>query len=191
MKNVLSAANTQVAQLMSEGYMISFGDSSFGYAFRVDLQNGESFVRVKVENEHDFENGDQIVLSVVEIAEADGFESKDAVVRFEKTWFVVDDKRKDFGRHVRDYVLTDNEEERKTIKETRRNRYRAQVARKAVDLTPSTALIRMLKKRKGFSNATRANITVQRVKTGYQVKMAGRNGGADKVEVIRLPRASC
>ena len=55
------------------------------------------------------------------------------------------------------------------------------------ELQPSATLIRSLKQRKGFTNATRNNIRVYRCVAGYTIEMAGRNGAKAKSELIRLP----
>lgn len=55
------------------------------------------------------------------------------------------------------------------------------------ELQPSATLIRLLKQRKGFTNATRNNIRVYRSAAGYTIEMAGRNGAKAKSELIRLP----
>lgn len=190
MKNVLAAANEQVARLMSEGYMISFGDSSHGCTFRVDLENSESFVRVEVEEKHGFGKSDSFVLRVIEINEADGFEPDDAVVHFTKTWYVIErlyDTR--LGRWLSDYILTDCEEESDAITEKRHERRVA--ARETYyfnELTPSATLIRNLKKRAGFSNATRNTISVKRVQNGYEIRLKARDGHVSRTETIRFPK---
>lgn len=189
MKNVLAAANEQVARLMNEGYMISFGDSSFGHTFRVDLENGESHVRVKVEENHGFGSADTVVLSVITISEADDFERKDAEVLYVKTWYIVERLRERFGRWLNNYLLTEDKDESDTIAEKRYSRrVSARAAYYGMELTPSAALIRSLKKRAGFSNATRNNISVKRVEKGYEVRLKARDGHISRAEIICFPR---
>ena len=66
-------------------------------------------------------------------------------------------------------------------------RYLASDRDTRTELQPSAALIRRLKQRKGFTNATRNNIRVYRCVAGYTIEMAGRNGAKAKSELIRLP----
>lgn len=189
MKNVLAAANEQVARLMSEGYMISFMNASFGYKFRVDLENGNKFVRVKVEEDYSIGSADTLVLSVIEINEADGHEYKDAVVFYSKTWYIVERLRKSIGRWLNDYNLVESQEESDTITKKRNARWVAKnVDRSIRELTPTASLIRALKNRKGFSNATRNNILVTRVNGGYEIKLKARDGHVSRTEVIKFPK---
>ena len=189
MKNILAAANEQVARLMSEGYMISFMNSSFGYKFRVDLENGDKFVRVKVEEQCGYDSADMMILSVIEIAEADGFESKDAAVLYSKTWYVVERLRNSIGRWMNDYILIESKEESDVILEKRRSRLVAKFAgRSAHELTATASLIRRLKNRKGFSNATRNNIVITRVNGGYKLELKARDGHVSRTEIIKFPK---
>ncbi|MBO6266975.1 MAG: hypothetical protein J6M06_01950 [Synergistaceae bacterium] len=189
MKNVLAAANEQVASLMSKGYMISFMNSSFGYAFRVDLENGDKRVRVKVEEKHGFRSADTMVLTVIEIAKADGFESENAEVFYSKTWYVVESLHDSVGNWLSDYLLTESEEEINAIREKRHNRYAAsRESYYTKTLTPSAALIRGLKKRTGFSNTTRNTIIVKRTEKGYELNLKARDGHISRTETIRFPK---
>ncbi len=189
MNDVLAAANKQVAQLMERGYMICFGDSSFGYAFRVDLENNGKYVRVKVEETCGFGKLGTVTLTVMEIPSPDGFERDDAVIWYEKVWYIVSDKDASCGRWQRDHVLTDSKDESETIVEKRRARRNAQrISRTSDELTPSASLIRALKSHKGFSNATRNTIMVLRVNGGYEISLKARDGHISRKEVIHFPK---
>lgn len=190
MNDVLREANERVASLMSEGYMISFGDSSFGYKFRVDLENGEKRVRVKVQHTTLFPTS-VVELAVIEIPGADDFERGDAAVFYSKTWYVIDEKRHG------EYILTESKEEMDAVEMKRRERNErmyGMTAHRRGQYTPSgclkptAALIRKLKSRKGFTNATRDRIRVIRVKDGYEVSLKAREGHIRRQEIIRFPQ---
>lgn len=189
MKNVLAAANEQVARFMNEGYMISFMNSSFGYKFRVDMEAGESRIRIKVENKYGFRTADTMVLTVLTIDEADGFEHDDAEIIYSKTWYVIEHLRNSVGRWMDDYILIEDEDESEAITEKRHARWTAKRDKYfGQALTPTASLIRALKNRKGFSNATRNNILVVRVPNGYEIKLKARDGHVSRTEVIKFPK---
>ena len=187
MNDILREANKQVASLMSEGYMISFMNSSFcGYKFRVDLEKGEKRVRVKVQEASVFPTH-MFELAVIEIPNADGFERGDAAVFYSKTWYVIDEKRGG------EYILTESKDEMEAVERKRQERSERQYGMTAHRrgqytpngcLKPTAALIRKLKGRKGFTNATRDRILVIRVKDGYEISLKAREGHIRRTEVI-------
>ena len=79
-----------------------------------------------------------------------------------------------------------SEEEGAAANELRKNRYSSRHVPAEKELSVTAALIRLLKSRKGFTNATRNNITVRRCAAGYKIIMASRNGSS-KQELIRFP----
>lgn len=179
--DILTAANAQVAEYMAQGYMICWMNGSFGYRFRVDLQKGESFIRVKVDRFYkysDYVNG--LYLQVITIPGADAFEQEDAEVLYYKEFY-------DLSRFDNEEVFTESYEEKKACAEKVHTRCAARHSSKPEPLPVSAALIRALKKRRGFTNATRNNVIVRRCTDGYAVTMMGRNG-ACKEEIIRFPK---
>lgn len=87
----------------------------------------------------------------------------------------------------RGQAFTESLEEKQAACEKVIARYLASDRDTRTELQPSAALIRQLKQRKGFTNATRNNIRVYRCVAGYTIEMAGRNGAKAKSELIRLP----
>lgn len=184
MNDILAAANAKVAEYMTDGYMISFGDSSFGYAFRVDMVKGNRCIRVKICNSQCNDiHFDSRVLTVVEVNRPEGFEPKDADPLFIRTFYAIN------PYSYKPRVFTESLDEINEIVSKNAKRYHARygyIADKG--LTLSAAFIRRLKRRKGFSNATRNNIKVQRIDDGYEIKLMGKNGLASRIATIRFPR---
>ena len=184
MNDILAAANAKVAEYMADGYMIAFGDSSFGYAFRVDMVKGKHCIRIKVCNSrYNDIRFDSLILAVVEVNCPEEFEPKDAEPLFIREFYAINP----YSYKTR--VFTESLDEINEIVSKKAKRYHARYGYTAKEgLTLSAAFIRKLKRRKGFSNATRNNITVQRVEDGYEIKLMGKKGLASRVEVIRFPR---
>ena len=183
LKDILAAANAKVAEYMAQGYMISWMNASFGYKFRVDLEKNGDCVRVKVDSFHNWECASSIgglSLQVVRIARADTFEDRDVEPLYSKNFY-------DLSRYGRGQAFTESLEEKQAACEKVIARYLASDRDTRTELQPSAALIRQLKQRKGFTNATRNNIRVYRCVAGYTIEMAGRNGAKAKSELIRLP----
>lgn len=179
--DILAAANAQVTEYMAQGYMICWMNGSFGYRFRVDLQKGDSFIRVKVDRFYKYsDHMEGLFLQVVVIPGADAFEQEDAEVLYYKEFY-------DLSRYGREEVFTESYEEKKACVEKVHDRWASRYSNKPEPLPVSTAFIRVLKMRKGFTNATRNNVTVRRCTDGYAVTMMGRNG-ACKEEIIRFPK---
>lgn len=180
--DILAAANEKVAEYMAQGYMICWMNGSFGYRFRVDLQKENSFIRVKVERFQKYsDHMDGLCLQVVVIPSADAFEQEDAEVLYCKKYY-------DLSRFGEEEVFTESYEEKQTCVEKIQTRYALQHNSMPEPLPVSSAFIRALKKRKGFTNATRNNIIVWRCTDGYAVAMMGRNGAICKSEIIRFPK---
>ena len=184
LKDILAAANAKVAEYMAQGYMISWMNSSFGYKFRVDLEKNGDCVRVKVDSFHNWERASSIeglTLQVVRISRADAFEDRDVEPLYSKNFY-------DLSRFGRESAFTESLEEKQAACNKVLARYRAQPDKNArTYLQPSAAFIRQLKQRKGFTNATRNNISIYRSTAGYTSERAGRNGAKAKSELIRLP----
>ena len=184
MNDILVAANAKVAEYITDGYIISFGDSSFGYAFRVDMVKGNRCIRIKVCNSRCNDiRFDSLALAVVEISGPEEFEPKDAEPLFVQEFYAINP----YSHKPR--VFTESLDEINEIVSKKAKRYHARYGY-MVDkgLTLSAAFIRKLKRRKGFSNATRNNVKVQRVDEGYEIKLMGKNGLASRIEIIRFPR---
>ena len=183
LKDILAAANAKVVEYMAQGYMISWMNASFGYKFRVDLEKNGDCVRVKVDSFHNWERAASIeglTLQVVRISCADAFEDRDVEPLYSKNFY-------DLSRYGRGQAFTESLEEKQVACDKVIARYLASDRNTRTELQPSATLIRSLKQRKGFTNATRNNIRVYRSVAGYTIEMAGRNGAKAKSELIRLP----
>lgn len=183
------------AEYIAQGYTFNASTMSGhqGEIAKVDLTNGTEVIRVVVDGTR---SKDDYWIDGVRIAVCRctddvkpnsfsrwaTFWTQNAEVIYEETYFEI-------GRNSREKFYG-TYEEALAARELHRERY---VARKVNTanraLTPSAALIRQLKQRKGFSNATRNNITVERRESGYAITMAGRNGAKAKCELIRFPKA--
>ena len=182
------------AEYIAKGYTFNSATMSGqqGEIAKVDLTNGVEIIRIVLD---DFHTYDELELDGVRVAalrcagditpNAYGCHqtiwTDNCEVIFEEKFYALGEK---YGRREPMY---DTLEAATAAKQLQYDRRRARRVNTDTALTPSAALIRMLKHRKGFTNATRSNITVTRVYNGYQVKMAGRNGGMSKSELIRLP----
>lgn len=164
-----------------------------GEIAKVDLTNGVETIRIVID---DTRSKDDYWIDGIRVAVCRctddvkpnsynswaTFWTSKAEVIYEETYFEIGSncREKFYGTY----------EEALAAHELHRARY---VARKVNTtnriLLPSAALIRQLKKRKGFTNATRNNITVERRESGYAITMAGRNGAKAKRELIRFPKA--
>ena len=184
LNDILAAANAKVAEYMAQGYMISWMNSSFGYKFRVDLEKNGDYVRVKVDSFHDWTGPmdiEGLSLQVVRISRPDSFEDRDAEPLYAKEFY-------ELSRYNRQEAYTESLEEKQAACNKVIERYRSRPDHNPrVELQATAALIRRLKQRKGFTNATRNNIRVYRVLAGYTIEMAGRNGAKTKSELIRFP----
>ena len=186
LNDILVAANAKVTEYMAQGYMISFMNSSFGYKFRVDLEKDGDCIRVKVDRFYDWADHldiEGLSLQVVRISQADAHEARDAERIYSKDFY-------DLSRFGRESAFTESLEEKQAACNKVLARYRARPDKNArTYLQPSAAFIRQLKQRKGFTNATRNNISIYRSAAGYTIEMAGRNGSKAKARLVRLPSA--
>lgn len=138
---------------------------------------------VKVDSFHNWELASSIEglnLQVVRISCADAFEDRAVEPLYSKNFY-------DLSRYGRSQAFTESLEEKQAACDKVIARYLASDRDTRTELQPSAALIRRLKQRKGFTNATRNNIRVYRSVAGYTIEMAGRNGAKAKSELIRLP----
>jgi len=185
MNSILTAANEQVRFFMLQGYMISFGNASFGYKFRVDLERGEKHIRVKVVENYHF-TGSVFTLTVLTIDAADDFERETAEVLYTKSWYALEE----LGCYGSgDYVFTDDEAIYNEAIEKRKARYAARRMPVRKSLTPSRELIRHLKTYcYGFTNATRNTIVVYRTPNGYEVGLKARDGHVSRTQNVNFPK---
>ena len=133
--------------------MISWMNASFGYKFRVDLEKNGDRVRVKVDSFHNWELASSIEglnLQVVRISCADAFEDRAVEPLYSKNFY-------DLSRYGRSQAFTESLEEKQAACDKVIARYLASDRDTRTELQPSAALIRRLKQRKGFTNATRAH----------------------------------
>lgn len=143
-------------------YMISWMNASFGYKFRVDLEKNGDCIRVKVDSFHNWERAASIeglTLQVVRISCADVFEDRDVEPLYSKNFY-------DLSRYGRGQAFTESLEEKQVACDKVIARYLASDRNTRTELQPSATLIRSLKQRKGFTNATRNNIRVYRSVAG-------------------------
>ena len=183
------------AEYIAKGYTFNASTMSGhqGEIAKVDLTNGTEIIRIVIDNTRSKDDfwieGVSVIVcrctDEVKPNKADRFATfwtQNAEVIYEETYFEISRNSREpfYGTY----------EEALAARELSHKRY---VARKVNTtnraLTPSAALIRQLKQRKGFTNATRNNITVERRESGYAITMAGRNGAKAKCELIRFPKA--
>ncbi len=184
--DILAAANAKVAEYMTEGYMLSWGDSSFGCKFRVDLEKNDCHVRVQVKSFFDSGLGyciEGLVLTVAEVDCAEGFERKDCAPIFSQSFYRVDG-RAYFADNFARYV--ESKDEALTAAKIRFERNVARYVNTGRNLAPSAALIRNLKKRQGFTKATRNTIQVTRRADGYLVALKNRAGQITRARLFKL-----
>lgn len=206
LKTVRAAANAVVARYMSEGYELCFGDSSFGYLFRVDLEKNGDFVRVKVERNYVSRLDDErffcfvFTLTVVALTGADEFEGREPKVIESRAWYQIAELE---GREhynpvagCPDVILTEDRAEALAINAKRVARWKAGAyVRSTVELKPTAALIRKLKSRKGFTNATRTTITCRaetnrdfdgKTEKSYVIELHARDGHVSRTERVKV-----
>ena len=183
------------AEYIAKGYTFNASTMSGhqGEIAKVDLTNGVEVIRIVIDNTRSKDNFwiDGICVAVCRCTDDvkpnsssswATFWTQNAEVIYEESYFEIgrNSCEKFYGTY----------EEALVARELSHKRY---IARKVSTtnraLTPSAALIRQLKHRKGFTNATRNNITVERRESGYAITMAGRNGAKAKCELIRFPKA--
>lgn len=179
--DILVAANQKVAEYLALGFILSWGDSSFGADFRVDLERGDEHVRVYVEGEicrKDYL--DTVTLKVVKIDSADAFESKDREPLYKKVYYAI--------KRCRDSArlwYVDSKEEALEARRKVTDRYDNREAA-GYCVTPTAAFIRRLKNRAGYSNATRNNIEIYRSEVGYMVSIRNREGRVTRADVFKF-----
>lgn len=183
-----------VAEYIAKGYIFNSATmrGSQGEVAKVDLTNGSEIIRIIIDDfsvygELDL---DGLRVAVLRCAEdiVPNFHSCNQTIWTDRCEIISEEKFYVIGeKYGRRSPMYGTIEEATAARQKRYDRWCAQRINADKDLVPTAALIRLLKHRKGFTNATRTNITVTRVRNGYRVKMAGRNGSAGKSVLIRLP----
>lgn len=183
-----------VAEYIAKGYTFNAGTMSGhqGEIAKVDLTNGEEVLRIVIDH---ISSSDNYWLEGLRIAVGRCTDdvTPNAGQYLQTLWtdhceFILEECFYEINVRGREKFYG-TYDEAVAAHELQRKRYEARNVSGYRSLTPTAALIRLLKQRKGFSNATRKNITVCRSKHGYDVTMAGRNGGSNHWERICFPKS--
>lgn len=177
--DILVAANAKVAEYMAQGYILSFGDSSFGCKFRVDLEKGNEFIRVSVKDFYDVrEEGLELRVDVID--NADAFPTKGRKPVFVKNYYSATWRTND------DWYFETAEEQDAAAK-VRYARYRSNIHETSEFLVGKNFL-KMFKAHKGCSKANPRNTYIVRKPYGYDVEIRDKDGRTVRVERYNLKR---
>ena len=184
-----------VAEYLSKGYTFNTAsmNGSQGETAKVDLTNGSEIIRVLMDT---FSDWTEVHLEGVEIIvgrctdEVTPNDSRERGILWNQNLETLSSERFYVVAENRTGERTYGTKEQAVAQQAKKyNRFAARcTANTKKALTPSAALIRMLKKRKGFTNATRTTIVVYRVKSGYEINLKARDGHISRTETIRFPK---
>ena len=191
-----------VAEYISKGYTVNTGSmsGSQGEIAHIDFTDGIEVIRIVLDTFHtSYESGSYFgSLDGMELIVGRVPNSKEILSgRWATIWNneleVISSERfyEVARKHYTDEKIYGTYEEAAATEEKRYTRYLAKrTSKQAKVLTPSAQLIRQLKSRKGFSNATKTTIFVTRTpeKSGYDVSLKARDGHISRTEFIRFPK---
>lgn len=177
----------KVAEYLAAGYMVNTNTmaGSQGEIARVDFRKGGEIIRIVMLTDHEYSGpsrGDYIHIIVGRNTDRVRLDREYDETIWNSHLEVIEDLA--YRKVSETWYLSPEEAE--GINEKRLARFRAQYIEDA-KLTPSAAFIRALKKRKGFTNATRNNVGVARTERGYRVYLLARDGHISRKELIRFP----
>lgn len=180
-----------IADYLTKGYTLNTVTMSGtqGELAKVDLTNKVEVIRVRIERFSDYSCGSD--LEGVKIIVGRSNKPYVETNRHEIIWNNEVEVISEIAFYAINRMYSRNSifgtmEEAKAAAEKRFNRWKARNCSTEKVLIPSTTLIRALKSRKGFTNATRNNISVCRKERGYLITMQNRNGGIAKTELIKF-----
>lgn len=174
----------KVNEYLARGYVFNTNtmSGSQGEIAHVDLRKNDEILRIVMDRTYDWRNGDKVHITVGRNTDSVNLSRESSETVWNNHLEIVEDLV--FAKIAENWYAS--EEEGAAANDLRENRYSSRHISAEKDLPVTAALIRSLKNRKGFTNATRNNITVRRCAAGYKVTMAGRNGSS-KQELIRFP----
>ena len=175
----------KVNEYLARGYVFNTNtmSGSQGEIAHVDLRKGDEILRIVMDGKYDWRNGDKIHILVGRNTNRVNLDRESSETIWNNDLEMIEDLV--FSKIAENWYAS--EEEGAAANELRKNRYSSQHVPAEKELSVTAALIRSLKSRKGFTNATRNNITVRRCAAGYKIIMASRNGSS-KQELIRFPK---
>lgn len=173
----------KVNEYISNGYAFNTNTmgGSQGEIAHVDLRKGDEIIRILMDSEYDIDDGKTIRIVVGRSPRAIPPEITNATIWNNQLEIIEEIVFLEVSRNWFTSV-----EENDGISDLRFNRRQSQRVDKTYTLTPTVAFIRNLKKRKGFSNATRSNVTIERSEYGYNIKLIARDGHISRTETIRF-----
>lgn len=175
----------KVNEYLANGYMINTNTmgGSQGEIAHIDFRKGDEIIRILMETKYNWREGDTIHIIVGRSTDT---------VYFERDHETVWNNHLEIIEDLAFLKVSDNwftsTEENEAINELRHERWTLQHIADTRQLTPTAAFICSLKNRKGFSNATKNNITVERTPRGYTIKLAARDGHVSRTEVIKFKK---
>lgn len=174
----------KVNEYLARGYVFNTNTmgGSQGEIAHVDLRKDDEILRVVMDREYDWHNGDKIHILVGRNTNHVNLSRESRETVWNSDLEIIEDLV--FAKIAENWYAS--EEEGAAANALKNKRYSSRHIPAEKDLPVTASLIRALKNRKGFTNATRNNITVRRCAAGYKVIMAGRNG-SNKQELIRFP----
>lgn len=174
----------KVNEYLARGYVFNTNtmSGSQGEIAHVDLRKGDEILRIVMDGKYDWRNGDKIHILVGRNTNRVNLDRESSETIWNNDLETIEEIA--FAKIAENWYASEEEGAAAQKVKTERCSSRRVVTEKELPVT--AALIRSLKNRKGFTNATRNNITVHRCTTGYKVTMIGRNGG-NKQELIRFP----
>ena len=135
---------------------------SQGEIAHVDLRKGDEILRIVMDGKYDWRNGDKIHILVGRNTNRVNLDRESSETIWNNDLETIEDLV--FSKIAENWYAS---EEGAAANELRKNRYSSRHVSAEKELSVTTALIRSLKSRKGFTNATRNNITVRRWVQNY------------------------
>lgn len=176
----------KVNEYIAKGYMINTNTmaGSQGEIAHIDFRKGDEVIRILMETKYNWRKGDTVHIIIGRSTDKVRPERD----RDETVW----NSHLEIIEDIVFLKASDNwftsVEEGETINALQEERQNRKHVNESRQLVPSAALIRGLKNRKGFSNATRNNITVERTSYGYVIKLAARDSHISRTEVIKFKK---
>lgn len=191
-----------VTEYITKGYTVNTRSmsGSQGEVAHIDFTNGVEVIRIILDNFHEWMDDefcfgalDGLELIVGRVPNsADVLSARRCTIWNNELEVLSRERFYEVARnHRTDEKLYGTLEEAKANEEKRYSRRRARyLSKRPKTMTPSAKLIRQLKSRKGFSNATKNNIIVTREPEngGYGVSLRAGDGHITRTETIRFPK---
>lgn len=176
----------KVNEYLANGYVINTNTmgGSQGEIAHIDLRKGEDILRIIMFSDHTWTEGDKLHILV-------GRNTNRVNLNRESSETVWNSDLETIEEIIFSKIASNwyaSVEEGIAAQDLKSKRYSARHVPAKKQLAVTASLIRALKNRKGFSNATRNNVSVTRYDFGYTIELFARDGHVSRKETLRFPQ---